>query len=142
MRERITANLPARSFEEAASFYEALGFTVGLKTADWMIMERGQLEVEFFLHPGVELRASWFSACVRVADLDRLHSEWKEAGLPVDGIPRMTPPETGTGAMRMFAVVDPNGSLLRCVGYLGERAKKGADRPLSRARACGPGRCG
>ncbi len=51
MRDRITANLPARGFDETAAFYEALGFEVEFKGETWMVMSRGSLEVEFFPHP-------------------------------------------------------------------------------------------
>ncbi len=116
MRERVTANLPARSFDETAAFYAALGFGVVFRDEAWMILSRGALEIEFFPHPGLDPTASWFSACVRVADADRLHAEWSAAArLPEGGIPRMTGPADGPSGIRMFALVDPNGSLLRCL---------------------------
>lgn len=80
-----------------------------------MILRRGELEVKFFPHPGIDPAASWFSACVRVADADRLHAEWGAAGLPASGIPRITPPTDGPYSIRTFALVDPNGSRLRCL---------------------------
>jgi catechol 2,3-dioxygenase-like lactoylglutathione lyase family enzyme len=115
MRDRVTANLPARSFDETAAFYGALGFEVVFRDQGWMIVARGDLEIEFFPHPGLDPRESWFGACVRVADADRLHREWSAASLPRGGIPRMTEPGDDPSGHRMFAVVDPNGSLLRCM---------------------------
>jgi catechol 2,3-dioxygenase-like lactoylglutathione lyase family enzyme len=114
VRDRITANLPARSLDETAAFYAALGFDVGYKGEDWMTMSRGDLELEFFPHPDLDPSSSWHSACVRIADLDGLHRAWSEAGLPAAGVPRMTRPEDQPSGLRMFALVDPNGSLLRC----------------------------
>lgn len=115
MRDRITANLPARSFDETAAFYSALGFAVAFRDERWMILRRGNLEVEFFPHPELDPAASWFSACVRVGDADRLFAEWSEAGLPVSGIPRITVPTADGHGLRIFALVDLNGSLLRCM---------------------------
>jgi uncharacterized glyoxalase superfamily protein PhnB len=115
MPDRITANLPARSFSATAHFYERLGFKVDFRDEGWMIMTRGSLELEFFPHPDLEPAASWFSACVRVDDVDALHRAWSAATLPAHGIPRLTPPGDEPWGLRMFALVDENGSLLRCM---------------------------
>jgi catechol 2,3-dioxygenase-like lactoylglutathione lyase family enzyme len=115
MHERVTANLPARGFDETAAFYEALGFVVRYRDEAWMIMTLGDLEIEFFPHPALNPASSWFSAGVRVRDADRLHAEWKCVGLPEVGIPRMASLEDVPPGLRMFALVDPDGSLLRCI---------------------------
>ena len=115
MGDRITANLPARSFDQTAAFYAALGFAPVFRDEGWMILRRGELKIEFFPHPELDPSTSWFSACVRVDDVDRLYAKWSKAGLPPSGIPRMTEPVDEAHGLRMFAVVDPNGSLLRCI---------------------------
>jgi catechol 2,3-dioxygenase-like lactoylglutathione lyase family enzyme len=117
-RERVTANLPARSFDETVAFYETLGFGVGFRDKGWLILRRGELEIEFFPHPNLDPRTSWFSACVRVSDVDRLNAAWSRAGLPASGIPRLTEPLDDPHGFRIFALVDPNGSLLRCLSAL------------------------
>jgi catechol 2,3-dioxygenase-like lactoylglutathione lyase family enzyme len=114
----ITANLPARDFEATAAFYKRLGFQIDFKDEGWMILSRGTLEIEFFPHPDLSPRDSWFSACVRVSDVDALYKSWSEAGLPDHGIPRLTAPRDEDSGLRMFALVDPNGSLLRCMSPL------------------------
>jgi hypothetical protein len=116
-RDRITANLPSRDFDVTIGFFARLGFSVGYRGADWLILVRGPLEIEFFPHPGLDPAASWFSACVRVADLDRLRADWVAAGVPEadDGQPRITPTAPLTVGPRMFCLVDPDGSLLRCL---------------------------
>lgn len=116
MRDRITANLPARDLGQTARFYELLGFTVVFRDDGWLIMIRGDLELEFFAHPDLDPRTSWFSACIRVQDLDGLHRDWANAGLPGSGVPRLTEPLAMPFGLRMFALVDLNGSLLRCLG--------------------------
>ncbi len=132
MRDRITANLPARSLDETASFYAALGFCARYKDPAWMIMSRGDLELEFFAHPELDPSSSWFSACVRVADLDGLHRAWTAAGLPTRGIPRITEPMEEPSGLRMFALVDPNGSLLRCLGPDEARRPAAGEAPAPR----------
>ena len=115
MTDRVTANLPSRSLDATATFYEALGFNVGFKDEGWMIISRGPLEIEFFplAH---DPRQSCFSACLRVDDLDGLYAAFRMANLPSDcrAVPRLTPPEVQHG-LRMFALVDPDGTLLRCI---------------------------
>ena len=118
MSDVITANLPAIDFGETASFYERLGFQVDFRDEGWMILSRGPLEIEFFPHPGLEPADSWFSATVRVADVDSLHGAWSRVGLPGNGIPRLTAPQDEDWGFRMFTLVDPNGSLLRCMSPL------------------------
>jgi len=115
MADRITANLPSRDLAATVAFYGKLGFTPAYRGDGWLILKRGPLELEFFPHPGLDPRTSWFSACIRVGDIDSLLAEWRVIGLPANdtSIPRLTgtfkPPE----APRMFALVDEDGSLLR-----------------------------
>ena len=116
--DRVTANLPARDFDETEAFYRRLGFTVAHRDDGWMILVRGPLQIEFFPHSGLVPEDSWFSACVRVGDVDALHAEWSRAGLPDAGVPRLTTPRDESFGFRMAALVDPNGSLLRCLSPL------------------------
>ena len=115
MRDRVTANLPSRDFETTAAFYEALGFGIEFKDDGWMIITRGPLEIEFFPLDHDPYK-SCFSACIRVDDLNGLYAAFQKAGLSGDcwAIPRLTPPAVEHG-LRMFALVDPDGSLLRCI---------------------------
>ena len=115
--DRITANLPSRDFERTQAFYGALGFAPVYRDEGWMILRRGPLEIEFFPHPECNPKTSWFSACVRVDDPDELLAKWQAVGLPGDhmSIPRLTGFFKHEGAPRMFALVDEDGSLLRCI---------------------------
>ena len=118
MADRVTANLPAIDFEQTERFFCALGFKRGFRDEGWMILSRGDLEIEFFPHPQLNPAESWHSACVRVADVDALHAAWSGAGLPDQGIPRLTTPKDEPFGFRMFALIDCNGSLLRCLSPL------------------------
>ncbi|MFV0492148.1 MAG: bleomycin resistance protein [Pseudorhodobacter sp.] len=113
--DRITANLPARDFDATEAFYARMGFSRDFRDDGWMILKRGDLELEFFPHPEVDSRSSWFSACIRVDDLDGFHAEWQKLGLPADrtSIPRITSIMKHPNVPRMFAIIDEDGSLLR-----------------------------
>lgn len=116
MSDRATPNLPSRDLDRTAAFYGALGFEVEFKDEGWMILSRGALELEFFPW-NQDPRQSAFSACLRVGDLDELYASFRIAGLSdsCTDIPRLTPPEGEAGGFRMFALVDPDGSLIRCI---------------------------
>lgn len=114
-RNRITANLPSSDFERTISFYGDLGFAVDFQDEGWLILKRGALELEFFPHPDVDKWSSWFSACIRLDDIDTMLAEWEILDIPRDNtsIPRLTGAFKLPNAPRMFALVDPDGSLLR-----------------------------
>ncbi len=117
MSDRITANLPSRDFAATSAFYAALGFTERFRDEGWMILGRGALELEFFPWPDFDPKSSNFSACIRVDDPDTLREEWSQLGIPEtrDCIPRLTGFFRPGSAPRMFALIDPDGSLLRVI---------------------------
>ncbi|TKW63619.1 MAG: bleomycin resistance protein [Paracoccus denitrificans] len=113
----VTANLPSRDFDATETFYADLGFTRSWRDADWMILIRDGTQIEFFRHPELKAEESWFSACIRTDELDALLAEYSRLDLPAGGIPRLHPGvQRITDDLRMFAVVDPDGSLIRCLG--------------------------
>lgn len=115
--DRATANLPSRHLDKTEAFYKALGFETGFKDDGWMIMRRGALEIEFFPHVELDPRTSCFSACFRVDDLAALHAAFNNKSVPKDcwSIPRIDEPQVMPWGMRMFHLVDLDGSLLRCI---------------------------
>ena len=117
MADRTTPNLPSRDFDATEAFYARLGFCRDYRDDHWMILRRGPLLAEFFPHPDCDPKTSWFSACIRTDDLDALHAAFRQAGLPGDdrAIPRLTGMVHRPPVPRMFALVDPDGSLWRCV---------------------------
>lgn len=115
MRAVVTANLPSRDFGATEAFYARLGFETRFRNEGWMILGFGDTQVEFFPHPGLDPRESWFSACLRCDDLEALHARFSQAYLPVDAtsVPRLTGIFRLEDAPRMFALVDEDGSLWR-----------------------------
>ena len=84
MSDRITANSPARDFDERAAFYGAFGFAVAFRDEGGMILRRGD--------------------CSITSPADEAHG------------------------LTIFALVDVNGSLLRCMSAFDASAQ--AHRPV------------
>jgi len=114
-RDIAIPQLPARSMERTAAFYQRLGFDfeVVSPAGDYAIAERGSLEVHFFLYEGLVPSQSSFGCYFRVCDVAQLYAAFSSAGLPGAGIPRITPLENKPWGMREFAVIDEDGSLVR-----------------------------
>ena len=113
--DRITANLPSSNFDLTEAFYHRFGFETWFKSPGWMILRSGRLELEFY--PSEQNpRENWSSACIRVDDLDSLLARMEKANLSNDPthIPRLTVPTVENG-LRIFALVDLDGNLLRCI---------------------------
>ncbi|WOI54828.1 bleomycin resistance protein [Parvularcula sp. LCG005] len=117
MADRITANLPSADFDRTEAFFAKLGFVRGYRDDGWMILAKGTaLEVEFFPMP-VDPRSSWFSACLRLDDLDGFHAICRAAEIPTaeDQFPRLSEITVEGGVVRLFYLLDPDGSLIRCI---------------------------
>jgi catechol 2,3-dioxygenase-like lactoylglutathione lyase family enzyme len=107
--------LPSRSIAKTVEFYRALGFDGGAHEADpgYAILRRGPVELHFFNHPELVPAQSAFGCYIRVGDVETIHQAFSTASLPAKGIPRIDPLATKPWGMREFAVVDPDGNLLR-----------------------------
>lgn len=114
--ERAEPILPARDLDEIREFYVRLGFRPWFGAgAQWPyeIVSRGNLVVHFYLEASLEPARSQASCYWRVPDADLLYREFAALDLPVEGIPRLTPPADQPWHMREFALVDPSGNLIR-----------------------------
>jgi catechol 2,3-dioxygenase-like lactoylglutathione lyase family enzyme len=107
--------LPCRSPAETAAFYRLLGFEGGPHEFDpsYGILCRGDVELHFFTHKELVPEQSAAGCYIRVLDIERIHHEFSSAQLPRHGIPRMDVLENKPWGLREFAVVDPDGNLLR-----------------------------
>lgn len=113
--DRATPALPSADFDRTIGFYGALGFAVSYRGADWLILARGTITLEFFAG-AIDPATSCHGANIRTDDLDALYTSFAEAGLPSAGIPRLDLPRRITPDLRMAALVDPDGSLIRLLG--------------------------
>jgi len=108
--------LPSRDFAVTEAFYGKLGFTRVFHDAGWLILKRGAMEVEFFRHQDLIPADSWFSACVRVDELALLRDAWQAADLGPDPMGRARDLKIDGGEPpSYFALIDCDGSLLRCI---------------------------
>ena len=115
--DRATPNLPSRDFDATAAFYGRLGFALGFRDEGWMILTRGDLRLEFFPHPGLDPADSWFSCCLRLDDLDGFYADCVGAGIAeaCRGAPRLHRPALEESGLRIGALIDTDGTLLRLI---------------------------
>jgi catechol 2,3-dioxygenase-like lactoylglutathione lyase family enzyme len=107
--------LPARDIAATEAFYAACGFRTRGRWDDlgYLIVQRESMELHFFSHKALDRFRSDHGAYLRVADARALHDRLSELALPADGIPRLTALEEKPWGMLEFALVDPDGNLLR-----------------------------
>jgi catechol 2,3-dioxygenase-like lactoylglutathione lyase family enzyme len=117
MANRATPNLPSSDFAASSTFYARLGFAEAFRDEGWMILTRDGLTLEFFPFPDVDPTSSSFSCCLRLDDVDAFYEVCRAAGLPETrrGRPRLHPPRLEESGLRIGALVDPDGTLLRLV---------------------------
>jgi catechol 2,3-dioxygenase-like lactoylglutathione lyase family enzyme len=101
--------LPSADIDRTARFYADLGFTLEHRTGDeYGILVRDGIELHFFAYRDLDPAANCAGCYVRVSDVDALHAEFAERQ-----VERLTPVEDKRWRMREFAIIDPNGNLLR-----------------------------
>lgn len=108
--------LPAKSILETRAFYERLGFRpIFCDDAHfgYLIMELGNLELQFFRHTTLDPSTSDHGAYIRCEDVDEFCKPIAALGLPATGIPRYEAPTNRPWGMREGYLVDLNGTLLR-----------------------------
>jgi len=106
--------LPSRSLADTLTFFERLGFEGRIhQHGDYAIMTRGTAELHFFTHRELRPEESAAACYIRVVDVDDVYHAFEAAKLPGTGIPRRDVLENKPWGMREFAVVDPDGNLIR-----------------------------
>ncbi|MEA2378728.1 MAG: hypothetical protein QOK00_673 [Thermoleophilaceae bacterium] len=114
--------LPGRDLVATATFYERLGFErVELWPEEYLIVKRGEVGLHFFRAHDVDPWSSSAGCYLYTEDADALYTEFERLGLPGEGIPRLQGPPVDTEyGLREFAIVDPEGNLLRIGSALAE----------------------
>ena len=107
--------LPCRSVTAAVAFYKRLGFEGGAHefNGDYAVLCRGTVELHFFTHKELVPFNSSAGCYVRVLDVESVYRSFLSSQLPRAGIPRMDTLEDKPWGLREFAIVDPDGNLLR-----------------------------
>ena len=111
--------LPSRSIAATVAFYRQLGFEGGAHEFDngYAVMHRGAVEIHFFTHKELVPAESSTGCYIRVLDVESIYRAFASCQLPKSGIPRMDALEDKPWGLREFAVIDPDGNLLR-IGQL------------------------
>lgn len=117
MTDHATPNLPASDFDVTASFYGRMGFTVHYRDEGWLILRRGDVQLEFFPAPDLDPLSSAVMCCLRVDDLDGWYALLGDAGVPeaASGFPRRHPPQVEAWGGRVAFLIDPDGTQLTLV---------------------------
>jgi catechol 2,3-dioxygenase-like lactoylglutathione lyase family enzyme len=107
--------LPCRSVSATVEFYKRLGFVGGAHefNREYTILRRGAVELHFFTHKELVPAESSAGCYIRVLDVESVYRSISSSQLPRTGIPRMDTLEDKPWGLREFAVVDPDGNLLR-----------------------------
>jgi hypothetical protein len=114
--------LPCRSIDDQLAFYESLGFVVTYRQKApnvYAAVQRGAIELQFFVLRDYEPANSYSSCYVFVSDVDGLYGDFR-AGLkqalgrvPGRGIPRIGPLRDMSYGVRQFLLTDPGGNSIR-----------------------------
>ena len=107
--------LPCRSVAVTTEFYRKLGFEGGAHefNGEYAIFRRGPVELHFFTHRELVPAESFAGCYIRVRDVQSIFQACSASGLPETGRPRMDRLEDKPWGLKEFAVVDPDGNLLR-----------------------------
>ncbi|KQW38816.1 VOC family protein [Rhizobacter sp. Root404] len=107
--------LPCRSVASTVEFYNQLGFEGGAHAfnSEYAILRRGPVELHFFTHADLVPSKSSSGCYIRVQDVEEVYRNIASSRLPRAGIPRMDLLEDKPWGLREFAVVDPDGNLIR-----------------------------
>ena len=115
--DRATPNLPASSLDDTVAFYGPLGFEEVYRDDYWLILSRGDVYLEFFPDPDVDPKRTGYSCCLRLDDAEAFLDVCRAAGVPEAPSvwPRLHPLQPQPSGLRIGALVDCDGSLLRVV---------------------------
>ena len=106
--------LPSRSLNDTLAFFGRLGFNGEIhKHGNYAILTRGNVELHFFTHPELRPTESSAGCYIRVSDVEGVYQAFASAELSRKGIPRQDVLEDKPWGMREFAIVDPDGNLIR-----------------------------
>jgi catechol 2,3-dioxygenase-like lactoylglutathione lyase family enzyme len=117
MNDRAVPNLPSRDFDTTIAFYGGLGFEPAYRDAGWLILRRGELQLEFFPFAALVPEESSFMCSIRVDDLDGLYRQIRDSGVTeaFTGRPRLHPVRVQSWGQRAGFLIDPDGTQLQLI---------------------------
>jgi catechol 2,3-dioxygenase-like lactoylglutathione lyase family enzyme len=112
--------LPSRSLNDTLTFFRRLGFEGRIHShGDYATLTRGTVELHFFTQRELHPAESSAMCYLRVSDVESIYRALASAELPRKGIPRQDALADKPWGMREFAIVDPDGNLIRIGQTLG-----------------------
>lgn len=110
----ITTAIPKLPFidkQKTINFYvNQLGFIVGADYGDYLLMDYGNVELHFFLFPGLNPRKSDFMIYLRIDnDIEGYYQKLQDLGVKIHPNGKL---ETKPWNQKEFSIIDPNGTLL------------------------------
>lgn len=126
--DRAVPNLPSRDFDATEDFYATFGFERVFRDDGWMILARGQLQLEFFPCPALDPATSDFMCTLRVADVDELFGAMVRAGVSVGpiGVPRLHAVRMQSWGLRAGYLIDLDGTQLALIEQSATEAPRAA----------------
>jgi hypothetical protein len=113
--------LPSRSLRDTLAFFRRLGFDGKIHDyGDYAILTRGTVELHFFTHRELRPAESSAGCYIKVSNVESIYRDCASAELPRRGIPRQDALEEKPWGMKEFAIVDPDGNLIRIGQTLGK----------------------
>jgi len=109
--------LPVRDLRRALRFYAKLGFRLlgpGDAPTPYVIGKLAGLEI----HLWQTKESKRGLAYLRVGSLRRFHTRIAKVGLPLRGVPSLTPIVYQPWGMEEFSLIDSEGNLLRCGAFV------------------------
>lgn len=104
--------LPSRDLDKSCIFYRGLGFDCRFAGDNYLIATFEGVELHFTLYQNIEPETNEYRCYIRTDNVEYLFNKMKAAGLPSDGIPRLTHIENKPWGMREYAVIDLDGTLI------------------------------
>lgn len=117
MADRAVPNLPSRDFAATVSFYGGFGFEPAYRDDGWLILRRGELQLEFFSFADLVPEESSFMCSIRVDDVDELYRQIAQSGVveTTVGHPRLHPVRVQSWGQRAGFLIDLDGTQLHLI---------------------------
>lgn len=117
MTDKAVPNLPSRDFDRTSDFYGGFGFAQTYRDDGWLILRRGDVQLEFFLFPELAPGESSFMCSIRVDDVDELYEQIKSTGVAErsTGHPRLHPVKLQSWGLRAGFLIDPDATQLHLI---------------------------
>jgi catechol 2,3-dioxygenase-like lactoylglutathione lyase family enzyme len=106
----INPKLPTRNPEATKAFYsEKLGFTLIGDYGDYLLLQRENVEIHFFLHQTLVPQENYGQVYIRVQEIESLYKAFQKAGIDIHP---NAPLQRKPWGQREFSLLDPDFNLL------------------------------